>query len=76
MPTELEKKWMAAWRYAAPELERIRNEELQNLDDEKAIRLIQSSVNQPQESSGLAIFQAWMMRWRVIELTKELEKSR
>ena len=75
MPTEIEKKWIAAWRYAAPELERIRNEELQGLDDETAIRLLQSKNMCAPESSGLAIFQSWMMRWRVIELTKALEKK-
>jgi hypothetical protein len=38
MPTENEKKWIAAWRSAGPELERIRREELANLDEEQGTR--------------------------------------
>jgi hypothetical protein len=34
-PTEQEKQWIAAWRSAGPELERIRNEELRALSDEQ-----------------------------------------
>ena len=35
MPTENEKKWIAAWKFAGPELERIRNEELRQTTDEE-----------------------------------------
>lgn len=35
MPTENEKKWIAAWKFAGPELERIRNEELRQMTDEE-----------------------------------------
>lgn len=35
MPTENEKKWIAAWKLAGPELERIRNEELRQTTDEE-----------------------------------------
>jgi len=38
MPTENEKKWIAAWRSAGPELERIRREELKNLNEEQGTR--------------------------------------
>jgi len=38
MPTEQEKQWIAAWRTAGPELERIRNEELRNLSDGEGTR--------------------------------------
>jgi len=38
MPTENEKKWIAAWRSAGPELERIRREELKNLNKEQGTR--------------------------------------
>ena len=33
MATEQEKRWVDAWRIAGPELERLRNLELQNLDE-------------------------------------------
>jgi hypothetical protein len=38
MPTEDEKKWIAAWRNAGPELERIRRQELRDLSDEEGTR--------------------------------------
>ena len=38
MPTEQEKQWIAAWKKAGPELERIRNQELRNLSDEEGTR--------------------------------------
>jgi len=38
MPTENGKKWIAAWRSAGPELERIRREELKNLNEEQGTR--------------------------------------
>jgi hypothetical protein len=71
MPTELEKQWMAAWRRAGPELERIRNEELQMRDDRIGLKLLGALHPQPQSiQSGLVAFQAWMMRLRVKQLMK------
>jgi len=71
MPTELEKQWMAAWRLAGPELERIRNEELRLRDDRIGMKLLGGLHPQPQlNQSGLVAFQAWMMRLRVIQLMK------
>ncbi|MCX7388680.1 MAG: hypothetical protein NTX48_18615 [Planctomycetales bacterium] len=69
MPTELEKQWMAAWRRAGPELERIRNEELCVRDDRIGMKLL--GAVQPQlgsAQSGLVTFQAWMMRLLVKQL--------
>lgn len=68
MPTEQEKQWIAAWRLAGPELERIRNEELRQLDEQEGTRLatllgVVSPVPARRES-GLLEFQRWMMRWR------------
>ena len=67
MPTELEKQWMAAWRRAGPELERIRNEELRQRDDRVGLQLLGATLAQPRQS-GLIAFQAWMMRLLVTEL--------
>jgi hypothetical protein len=67
-PTEQEKQWIAAWRSAGPELERIRNEELRALSDEqgtlKATLLGVFERQQRSESSGLLEFQKWMILWR------------
>ena len=67
-PTEQEKQWIAAWRSAGPELERIRNEELRALSDEqgtlKATLLGVFERQPPSESSGLLEFQKWMILWR------------
>jgi hypothetical protein len=65
--TEDESRWITAWRYAGPELERIRNEELRQLDEMAGLR---SLVNQNQPS-GLEIFQQWMMRWRILDSIAE-----
>ena len=73
MPTEEEKAWIAAWRRAGPELERIRREELRRLDDQAGLRLMGATRAPVAESNGLVTFQAWMMRWRVLELMKDLE---
>lgn len=69
MPTELEKQWIAAWRRAGPELERIRNDELRALDDSAGFKLL-GSTNVQHTQSGLVTFQAWMMRLLVRQLTK------
>jgi len=40
------------------------------LDDASAIGLLGGSRSHSQETNGLAVFQAWMMRLKVIELLK------
>ncbi len=74
-PTEQEKQWIAAWRSAGPELERIRNEELRAMSDEQGTlkaTLLGVFERQPlSESSGLFEFQKWMILWR-----KRLEQVR
>lgn len=70
MPTDLEKQWLAAWRSAGPELERIRNEELQALDDTAGLRLLGCGSDARPES-GLIAFQAWMMRLQILEFQKQ-----
>lgn len=69
MATELERQWMAAWRQAGPELERIRNEELRALDDSAGFKLLGRSNGQHPQT-GLVTFQAWMMRLLIRELKK------
>ena len=70
MPTEQEKQWIAAWRCASPELARIRNQELRQLEDIVGLRLLGAGTK-PEQSSGLIAFQAWMMRMRVRDLLEE-----
>lgn len=65
-----EQRWIEAWRYATPELEKIRARELRSLSaDAGAPR----QNNQKSERCGLEDFQQWMMRWRVQQY---LEQSR
>jgi len=65
-----EQKWIAAWRYATPELEKIRTQELRNLSPDAGA----PRPNNPNsERCGLEVFQQWMMRWRVQQC---LERSR
>ena len=75
MPSDKEQQWIAAWRRAAPELERIRNQELRQLDDTAGMRLLGAMEKRPTRINGLVAFQAWMMRARVIQLTRQLSGS-
>ena len=77
MPTEQEQNWIDAWRYAGPRLEQIRRDELRSLDESAGARLLGAGVQRPANtpSSGLATFQAWMMRLRVLELMRERDRS-
>jgi|GEM_PF-1963438 len=74
MPTENEKRWIAAWKSAGPELERIRNEELQQLDDQAGLRSLGAFNLGVHETNGLVIFQAWMSRYRSLQLMQQLKK--
>lgn len=74
--TEQEKQqlWIAAWRRAGPELERIRNEELRKLDDSAGLRLLGCGTGKPETQNGLVAFQSWMMRMRVLQLMEQVEQ--
>ncbi|MEX1026836.1 MAG: hypothetical protein WD049_02340 [Candidatus Paceibacterota bacterium] len=68
MPTEQEKQWIAAWRRAGPELERLRNAELRQLDEAEGTRLATflglAHPVVPRGDSGLLEFQRLMKKWR------------
>jgi hypothetical protein len=75
MPTETEKLWLAAWRRAGPELERIRREELRNLPETPVVEPPEDPATgyaREKASSGLVAWQQWMMRLRILELRKQL----
>ncbi len=76
MPTEAEQRFIQAWRYAAPELEKIKRRELQELDEAAGLRMISAPAQPERPYSGLIEFQAWMMRMRVVQLTKQLSPQR
>lgn len=73
MPTENEKKWIAAWRSAGPELERIRREELRAMPEHAGLKMLGALDVAAESQNGLVIFQAWMSRLRILELQKLLE---
>jgi hypothetical protein len=66
--TDQEERFLDAWRRAGPELDRIRNEELRQLDEHEGTRLATLlGVVTPvgaRPDSGLGEFQRWMIRWR------------
>ncbi len=76
---ELATAWMAQWRRAGTELDRIRDEELKSLDDQQT--MVASSVlygDPTHEYSGLIEQQRWFMRQRILELeakVRELESQ-
>ena len=72
MPSEQEKQFIDAWKFAGPELERIRNDELKQLDESAGLKLLGATAAAKPVLTGLAIFQAWMMRLRIIQLSAEV----
>lgn len=67
MKTDEERAWLAAWRYAGPELEKIRSRELRQLTAESGAPC---PAKKSDERCGLEAFQQWMMRWRVRQMTQ------
>ena len=64
------RRWVAAWKSAGPELERIRREELRRLDPSKAIALLcgpadyRTPPRAPKPTSGLVEQQRLFSRLR------------
>lgn len=62
------RQWVARWKNAAPELERIRKEELARVNTGRAIELLEDAFQSalisfpPLEASGLVEQQRWYMR--------------
>lgn len=71
-PTEAEqlKEWVAAWKRAGPELERMRFEDVRRADTAKSIELLSDAFEWamrelgPQPTSGLVEQQAIFQRMR------------
>lgn len=74
MPTDAEQRFIQAWRYAAPELEKIQRRELRELDESAGLRMIGAPAQSDRPDSGLIEFQAWMMRMRVMQLEARLSQ--
>ena len=74
MPDEQEKRWIAAWKLAGPKLQEIREEELRGLDEDAGLKLLGARSERPATLHGLAVFEAWMMRWRILEMQKRLDR--
>jgi hypothetical protein len=64
----LVKRWVETWREAGPELERIRRDELRNLDGERALALLTGPADYtvapraPKPTSGLVEQQYWFKK--------------
>jgi hypothetical protein len=71
-PEQIEagRRWVAAWREAGPELERIRRQELRRLDTFKTIALLCGPADYrlppraPKPTSGLVEQQHWFEKLR------------
>ena len=65
---ELARRWVQAWKEAGPELERLRREELRQLDPQRAIALLCGPADYrvppraPKPTSGLVEQQRWFMK--------------
>lgn len=68
--TEAMRQWVARWKKAGPELERIRREEVIHTDVRQAIELLEDAFQSalrhfpPGPSSGLVDQQRWYKRLR------------
>ena len=64
----LGKRWVRTWKDAAPQLERVRREELRRLDSEHAIALLcgeldyKAAPRASRPTSGLVEQQRWFMK--------------
>lgn len=63
------KAWMEQWKQAAPELARVRAEELRALDS-GANEASVASLADPGRMSGLVEQQAWFMRAMLLDYRK------
>jgi hypothetical protein len=58
-------EWVAAWRRAGPELERLRREELRDMDTQQSLQNLARAFefcrlhNKPSPTSGLVEQQRW-----------------
>ena len=69
-------QWVQQWKNAAPVLQAIRDEELRQLGENDGAKMLGAGGHRAPESfeaNGLAIWQSWMMRLRVIELLNDRE---
>jgi hypothetical protein len=68
------KRWIEAWRIASAALEKIRREELRNLDGERAIAALCHDADYfqepyaPKPTSGLVEQQRLFMKWHELNL--------
>jgi len=66
----LGRRWVAAWKAAAPELEQLRRQELRHLDGRRAIQLLcgpgdyRIPPRAPKPTSGLVEQQRWLKKAR------------
>lgn len=68
MATEIEKRWMAAWREAAPVLEKQKSEELRSLSPESGAESLGCHWPAHERENGLVVFQGWMQRLMILQL--------
>jgi len=75
MATPEQKLWVEAWRRAGPRLQQVRDAELKSLDENAGLRFLNSKPPVDPRHSGMVAFQAWMMRWRALQLQRELQEA-
>ena len=71
--TEQEQQFINAWRTAAPELRRLRNEKLANLDDSAGLNLLGANASSTPGMHGMAVMQSWFLRLRAKQLTAKIQ---
>jgi len=64
----LGRRWVQAWKQAAPEMEKLRREELRRLDPQRAIAMLcgpadyRAPPREARSTSGLVEQQKWFMK--------------
>ena len=69
MASDIEKRWMAAWKEAAPILEKIKSDELRSLPSEAGAETLGCFWPSHEYENGLVVFQGWMQRQRILQLS-------
>jgi hypothetical protein len=66
-----EQQFVDAWKKAAPILEELQAAKLRAMRPEEGAMMLDANASSTEcfYSHGLARWQAWMMRWRVLEST-------
>ncbi len=75
MTAEQARQWIQGWKVAGPVMQQMRDERLRQMDETEGAKMLgagQGFASEAPEANGLAIWQSWMMRLRLQQLTAKV----